>query len=52
MAKWNKTVVLALLPIPLMHKTSGDASRSQKDDGDRAAVVAVENDWLSHLSGR
>lgn len=51
MAKRNKTVVLALLLIPL-HKTSGDRSRSQKDDGDRAAVVAMENDWLSPLSGR
>lgn len=51
MTKRNKTVLLALL-IPLMHKTSGDASRSQKDDEDRAAVVAMENDWLSHLSGR
>jgi hypothetical protein len=50
MTKRNKTVLLGMLLIPVMHKTSGDASRSQSDDADRAAVVAVENQWLSHLS--
>jgi Domain of unknown function (DUF4440) len=50
MTNRNKTVLMGMLLIPLMHKTSGDASRSQTEDADRAAVVAVENDWLSHLS--
>jgi len=43
-------LLLSTLLIPLIHKTSGDAPRSQMADADRAAVVAVENDWLSHLS--
>src|SRR4249919_2459256 len=42
--------VRGMLLIPQMHKTPGDASRSQRDDADRTAVVAVENDWLSHQS--
>jgi hypothetical protein len=50
MTNRNKTVLMGMLLIPLMHETSGDASRSQTDDRDRAAVVAVENDWLNHLS--
>ena len=50
MTKRNKTVWVGMLLIPQMHKTPGDASRSQRDDADRAAVVAVENDWLSHQS--
>src|SRR6266436_4941353 len=50
MTKRNITLLLSTLLIPLIHKTSGDAPRSQMADADRAAVVAVENDWLSHLS--
>jgi hypothetical protein len=50
MTKRNKTVWVGMLLIPQMHKTPGGASRSQRDDADRAAVVAVENDWLSHQS--
>jgi hypothetical protein len=50
MTKRNKTVWVGMSLIPQMHKTLGDASRSQRDDADPAAVVAVENDWLSHQS--
>ena len=48
--KVKRTVLFSTLLITLLHKTSGDASRSPMADADRAAVVAVENDWLSHLS--
>lgn len=42
MTKRNKTVWVGMLLIPQMHKPPGDASRLQRDDADRAAVVAVE----------
>ena len=34
--------IRGMLLIPQMHKPPGDASRLQRDDADRAAVVAVE----------
>ena len=36
--------------VTLLYTTSGDASQLRKAGGDRAAIVALENDWLSHLS--